>query len=255
MFRILLISALVALSMGAVPRGLPIRPMLDGRIVGGEDADIKDLPYQLSLQSDGWHICGASILSPTRAVTAAHCIYGASESTEFTVRAGSSFRGSGGQISKVLRIYQHPAYNPSNFDYDVAVLAIEELTFGTGVAAISLHKPNEELAVGTEGTISGWGTLSSGGSAADHLQVVKVPKVSDDYCQAAYGSITPRMTCHGYEEGGKDSCQGDSGGPNVANNELVGIVSWGRGCASAGYPGVYTKVADPEINEYITYHM
>ena len=50
------------------------------------------------------------------------------------------------------------------------------------------------------------------------------------------------MICAGIGE--KDSCQGDSGGPLVdVNRYLVGIVSWGEGCARDGYPGVYTEVA------------
>ena len=35
--------------------------------------------------------------------------------------------------------------------------------------------------------------------------------------------------------------QGDSGGPMTWNNVHVGIVSWGRGCALKGYPGVYSQ--------------
>ena len=60
-------------------------------------------------------------------------------------------------------------------------------------------------------------------------------------------SITDAMICAG--QSGLDSCQGDSGGPLVEKKNgdskyyLVGIVSWGRGCAAAGYPGVYARTS------------
>ena len=75
-----------------------------------------------------------------------------------------------------------------------------------------------------------------------------MPVVGDAECNDAYASsgygIADSMICAGLPDGGKDSCQGDSGGPfiDAATKELVGIVSWGIGCARAGYPGVYTQV-------------
>lgn len=52
------------------------------------------------------------------------------------------------------------------------------------------------------------------------------------------------------------SCQGDSGGPIIGmysngTRVLVGIVSFGIGCADARYPGVYAKVSNPSINSWI----
>merc|ERR1711981_1467107 len=95
---------------------------------------------------------------------------------------------------------------------------------------------------------SGWGTLSSGGSATNNLQYVRVPAITNSQCNAAYGgSITDTMLCAGYPNvGGKDACQGDSGGPFVCNDNgnavIAGVVSWGIGCAHPNYPGVYARV-------------
>ena len=87
-----------------------------------------------------------------------------------------------------------------------------------------------------------------GGSAPNNLQYVRVPAITNDQCNSAYGGgITSSMLCAGYPNvGGKDACQGDSGGPFVCNDNgnavIAGVVSWGIGCAHPNYPGVYARV-------------
>jgi len=100
---------------------------------------------------------------------------------------------------------------------------------------------------GAKGVVSGWGALTYGSSSIpSELQFVNVKIIGQAECQSAsygYGSqIKSGMICAAAE--GKGTCQGDSGGPLVSGNVLVGIVSWGYGCADADYPGVYTNVAD-----------
>ena len=65
------------------------------------------------------------------------------------------------------------------------------------------------------------------------------------------------MVCAGDGNGGEDSCQGDSGGPLIMTNddgeyELIGIVSWGYGCAEAQYPGVYSRIY-PRLDWFFGY--
>lgn len=46
----------------------------DLKIVGGQDANIEDYPYQVSLQFQYTHLCGGSILDQYFILTAAHCV-------------------------------------------------------------------------------------------------------------------------------------------------------------------------------------
>lgn len=250
MLRCLVLASLIACSLGAATRSR--RPRLDGRIVGGEDANIEDYPYQVSFEYLTSHICGASIISENWVVTAAHCVDDVPASL-VRFRAGSSNRESGGTVHPASEIIANPKYDFYTIDFDVAVVRVSTpFTIGSGVQRIPLTTSQPQP--GQNAVVTGWGTLSSDvDTLPRRLQVVNVPIVSQEECNnayAEYGGITENMICAAAPGGGKDACQGDSGGPLAVGGKLAGIVSWGGGCGEALYPGVYSNVAS--LRSFIT---
>lgn len=226
---------------------IPLEKKEDVRIVGGFEIDITEAPYQISLLSRGRHTCGGSIIANDLIITAAHCVVG-SKPSEFEVRAGTSSSRQGGVTIKVKDIVSHEGFSVSNLDNDIALIQLEEpLSFSDSIAPVELMELNGDLEDGSMTTVTGWGYLKEGGgSLPETLQMVVIPKVNEKDCAEAYlpyYTITARMLCAGIPLGGKDACQGDSGGPLVYNGKLVGIVSWGIGCARPNFPGVYAKVS------------
>jgi len=239
---------LVAQSL-ALPRLLKVWPH---RIVGGEPAGPRELPFQLSLRYYGTHLCGASVLSRDLIVTAAHCAeVGEGDATSFSVVAGDVDRNTNEgteQTRQVSRMVIHAEYDDMMISNDIALMWLAEpLELNENVQPIAVPAPGH-TATGPA-VVSGWGALVENGGGAAVLQKVTVPIITDAECREAYGDgeVYDSMICAGIPEGGKDSCQGDSGGPltamDLGTRYLAGIVSWGYGCARPGFPGVYTEVS------------
>ncbi|KAI8039671.1 trypsin alpha-like [Drosophila gunungcola] len=240
---VILLSAVACALGGTIPEGL--LPQLDGRIVGGTTTTITSFPWQISLQRSGSHSCGGSVYSANIIVTAAHCLQSVSASV-LQVRAGSSYWSSGGSVAKVASFKNHEGYNANTMVNDIAIVRLSSsLSFSSSIKAIGLASSNP--ANGASASVSGWGTQSYGSSSIpSQLQYVNVNIVGQSQCASStygYGSqIKSSMICAAAS--GKDACQGDSGGPLVSGGVLVGVVSWGYGCAYSNYPGVYASVAD-----------
>ena len=218
-------------------------------IVGGTVAAIGEFPFIVSLQSKGFgHFCGGSLIKKNWVLTAAHCVGERIDSVVIGMHSLKDSRNS--ESIAVKRVIAHPNYNESTTDYDFALL---ELATESAFEPIDLNTSEIDIPAGGASfmaTVAGWGvTKEDSYSLPNLLQKVDVPLLSHAACNAAYdGAITDRMLCAGYDAGGKDSCQGDSGGPMVATSidhhrYLIGIVSWGEGCARAGHPGIYSKVS------------
>nr|XP_060624109.1 coagulation factor VII-like [Anolis sagrei ordinatus]XP_060624110.1 coagulation factor VII-like [Anolis sagrei ordinatus] len=233
------------------------------RIVGGSFCRPGDCPWQVLIQNKrGYGFCGGSLIGSQWVLTAAHCL-DIVNPHQVTVGDFDKYqREQDEQKVKVRQFWKHPQYDSTNYNNDIALIRLtSDVVFTQHVFPICLPSSNlaslliEEQ---SQGMVSGWGATHAKGRLTRFLMKVKLPLVSMDTCrQSTEKPITDNMFCAGYAEEGRDACEGDSGGPFAAAYRntwyLLGIVSWGEGCADVGKYGVYTRVSNyiPWIKEVI----
>ncbi|XP_053382489.1 transmembrane protease serine 9-like [Mercenaria mercenaria] len=217
-------------------------------IVGGQNADSGDFPWQVGIVDSGYLICGGTYVLGSKGdvvvVTAAHCVTGGSYSVVFGMHRTTT--STGRLVIPASRVISHEFYDDIKMTNDIAIIKFNNLypadlsgTFASPACLASRDYGDNEDAV-----VSGWGTTSEGGSSSSTLKYVWKPILNYNICNTQTGNagdLDQTMLCAG--NAGKDACQGDSGGPLVAYRdgfwELVGVVSWGYGCGRDNYPGVY----------------
>nr|ACO10347.1 Anionic trypsin-1 precursor [Caligus rogercresseyi] len=221
------------------------RAMGNSKIVGGEEVEPNSIPYQISFQRarDGFAFCGGSILDETTVITAAHCCDRQQADKVQIVAGEHDLKTSSGdeQLRKVTKIIMHEDYFTKGTNNDICLLKLESpLEMNDKVKPVTLPEENETPK--GKVVVSGWGTLYSNGPVSPTLRSVQLNIRSFDLCNLVYtGKLDETMICAAAL--GKDSCQGDSGGPLMQNDTLVGVVSWGIGCAIPIFPGVYAKTS------------
>ncbi|XP_063978657.1 serine proteinase stubble-like isoform X1 [Diachasmimorpha longicaudata] len=242
----------------------PLFPRPETRIVGGKAAPFGRWPWQVSVRRTSFfgfsstHRCGGAVLNENWIATAGHCVDDLLTS-QIRIRVGdydfSSVQERLPYVERgIAKKVVHPKYNFFTYEYDLALVRLESsLVFAPHISPICLPA-TDDLLVGENATVTGWGRLSEGGTLPSVLQEVSVPIVSNDRCKSMFlragrhEFIPDIFLCAGYENGGRDSCQGDSGGPLQVRGKdgryfLAGIISWGIGCAEANLPGVCTRIS------------
>ncbi|XP_052747944.1 collagenase-like [Galleria mellonella] len=226
------------------------------RIVGGSAAALGNHPHLggllITLQSGGTSVCGSSLLSNTRAVTAAHCWFdGRQNARQLTIVLGSLRLFSGGTRITTSSVAVHANYNPNNLNNDIAIIGLSWVSYTNNIQPVRLPigLGNVNLA-GNWAWAAGFGRTSdsSGISNNQILSQVQLQIITNAVCASTYGSnVVVSSTLCVSGAGGRNICSGDSGGPLWlwASNQrtLVGVVSFGSasGC-QRGFPSGFARV-------------
>ena len=229
------------------------------RIVGGTIAGAQDNPFQVALlhkdianNFDALY-CGGTLLKSNVIVTAAHCSDFVM-ADQVQVLTGTRNLDGTGTRRDVSEIAVHPDWDRDTYEKDVAVWRLSSEVRGTRFASIAAA----DGPIGENLLVTGWGDMTPRGNFPIKLRKVEVPLISRMNCNDANsykGAITEDMLCAGYDAGGKDACSNDSGGPltrGADNTVLTGITSWGNGCARPNLFGVYTRVSNESVHNFIT---
>nr|WP_321382537.1 serine protease [uncultured Vibrio sp.] len=265
-----LVAFLIGLTLPATTIADTLKPVQDDvstRIIGGEPANTTDWKFIASLVSKEkpasiGHFCGGSFLGGKYVLTAAHCVEETNaDDIDIVLGLYNQKNESQSQRISVQNIYTHTGYDNQTLNNDIALIELEHSVDG---ATIELATPTvlDSLRTGNKVHAAGWGNTSTTDTVYPTvLQQVDLEYVDRATCQnlqGDYSNVSDDGICAGYSSGGKDTCQGDSGGPLIVDdngiNKLLGVVSWGAGCAQPNAYGVYANVAHFQHSGWIDSH-
>ena len=238
-------------------------------IVGGTGVTTSTATFPFYGYTRRGNLCGVTLIHTDIAITAGHCA-GIFVSSGLYM-GGIQLNGRDAQENiTVLQELRHPNFNSVTLENDILILKLQRSRSSSASATLTTaqttlpavtpiyamnfnsNQPRDNATV----VAIGFGATVEDGSLASTLQKVSVRVINTNLCRQMYkkgGStalVANSMICAAST--GKDACQGDSGGPLLIQTtdsqqkkhwKLIGIVSWGIGCARKNNPGVYTRLS------------
>ncbi|XP_072743936.1 chymotrypsin-2-like [Anoplolepis gracilipes] len=233
------ITSLIITFLALKAYGLPI-----SQIIGGNDAPNGLYPYQASLRNskNNRHFCGGAIISKSYIITAAHCFNNLNHPSDVLVAVGSNYLDAPYIVHKVANFIRHNGFDNFLHINDIGLIhVVQDIKFNKNIQPIALPTTDSNYD-DRYLVVTGWGRLWADGPNPNHLQEIMVKGYYQKKCNKHYqNSIVKTQICT-LTTKGEGMCNGDSGSPLVADDVLVGLVSFGMLPCGSGFPDVFTRV-------------
>ena len=234
--------------------GVSKNPIVEQRIVGGIEARPNSFPWLVSIQFDNRHTCGGTLIDDRHVLTAASCFKQSLFPARYAIALGAHKLSDAANVTvDVERLIFHSDYNDVTNENDIGLMRLSSPipsasgTVGTACLSQSVRRSSSSDSY----VIAGWGAtrfLSGLARPTDELRQAKVNAMTE--CSRVYPYFDARkQICAGTSNFSSDPCQGDNGGGLFEKRTtdtdrwiLAGIISYGNGCATSGYPSVYVRV-------------
>jgi len=239
---------------------LSVANAYDKLIIDGREAGTGEYPDLVSLQRNGNHFCGGTLVDKRTVVSAAHCFYGNTGTFGLAVVAGENdltkLSSPNRRSYGVSRVIVHPDYRSSYHYIEGDDVAILKLSSDADLGADTIKAGDFEDAgaaippSGSQCHVAGWGAIDPPGRYAHTYKMIGgVYAITREVCGQVFNRVlgNTKQVCAGGDTT-TNACRGDSGGPLYCTyngrTRQVGIVSYGRvPCGQIGIPTVYTHVA------------
>ncbi|XP_066589225.1 tryptase-like isoform X2 [Prorops nasuta] len=234
-----------------------------GFVSGGTPTTFGEFPHMValgkrSITGNFTLYCGGSLISHSWVLTAAHCTYGPNGSPNAARIGFQKLNDALGIATGIKRIVRHPTYKPPAMYADIALVELQDpVTFSHSIRPACLYQKYDS--VPTRAWVTGWGAQEFGGDRSTELRKAFLDIIDNVQCSIRHNGslsvphgIAPSMICAGDPQNNwtRDTCSGDSGGPiqiahpnHICLFQVIGITSFGEGCAVVNSPGVYTRVS------------